>query len=934
VAAPVTLRPVQDIVGRVAELDAIRSWLGAPSPPILLLEGEAGIGKTTLWRACVDEAREDGLRVLAASSVQSEAQLSFTTFRDLVDEVFDDVADELPEPQRRALAVTLLREEPEGAPPDRGAIGVAFLRVLRELGGRDRTLVAVDDVQWTDAASQAPLRYALRRIEPNRGVRILLARRVDDQSSVPLELDRLDAGRIKRHGIGPLSVGALGHILHVGLDTTYPRPTLRRIHEVSGGNPFFALELARAVRTSGAANVGAGLPVSSTLHELVDERLLSLPADTMDVLLVSSVLSRPTLDVLGAALGGNPRALVEPAMWAHVVDVDEDTVRFVHPLFAAAVYDLATAERRREVHRRLAQVVTDEEEHARHLALGAEAPSEPVAAVVEEGARLAAARGASSAAAELLEDAHRLTPEEDDVARSRRAIDAGWLHFIAGNPARARSLLEVAGASAPAGPLHARALVRRAWLDHHTGDRRAALSLYRAALEEAVGDPQLEAEIHSLLAWCVFIMREDVPLAERHAREAVALCAQLSDAVLEADSLAVLAQIEFFQGGGLPSPTMERALGLRPDAVDQRVLRHPRQHWALLLLDADRLDEARSHMQFARDLADAHGDESALPWPLMRLSHVELLAGNWEQAASYAEAGHEAAVETGQLPPQADLLCTRALVLAHVGRLDEARATAEDGLRLAESCGAGIGRRLAEWALGLADLSSGALVDARDRLQALRDSSRAAGIVDPGENRYLADLGETLVAVGELEEAGRLADELDQLGVSLQRPTTVALAGRIRGLAALERGDLDSALAILEWTVRHHDETPIPFDRARTLLALGTAQRRARQRRAARATLESALAVFDGLGAEVWAAKTRAELGRIGGRAPSSDALTPTEERVAVLVAEGKSNKEVASDLVLSVHTVEAALTSIYRKLGVRSRTELARKVAGSDGDQ
>ena len=137
------------------------------------------------------------------------------------------------------------------------------------------------------------------------------------------------------------------------------------------------------------------------------------------------------------------------------------------------------------------------------------------------------------------------------------------------------------------------------------------LALYRAALDEAVGNPGLEAEINSLLAWCVFIMREDVPLAERHARTAVALCEQIQDPVLEADSLAVLAQIEFFQGGGLPSPTMERALRVRPEVVDQRVLRQPRQHLALLLLDADRLDEARSHMQFARELAEENGDESA-----------------------------------------------------------------------------------------------------------------------------------------------------------------------------------------------------------------------------------------------------------------------------------------------------------------------------------
>ena len=810
-ATPVTLRRVQEIVGRVAELDALTSWLDGSGPPILLLEGEAGIGKTTLWRAGVEEARERGLRILAASSVQSETQLSFTTFRDLVGDVFDDVADGLPGPQRRALEVTLLREEPEGTAPDRGAIGVAFLSVLRALGERERTLVALDDVQWTDAASQAPLRYALRRLEPGQGLCVLLARRVDETSSVPLELDRLDAGGIDRLRIGPLSVGALGHIFHTELESTYARPTLRRIHEVSGGNPFFALELARALGPEGESlTVGAALPVPGTLHELVDERLLSLPAETMDALVVASVLSRPTLGLLGAALERDPLPLIEPAAKARVADVDGATVRFVHPLFAAAVYDLAPETRRREVHRRLAEVVTDEEEHARHLARSADEPSKHVADVVERGGRLAAARGASAGAAELLEEAHRLTPDELAIERSRRAMEAGWLQFIAGNTARAESLLELASETAPAGPLHARALVRRAWLDHHTGDRRSALALYRAALDEAVGNPALEAEINSLLAWCIFIMREDVVLAERHARTAVALCEQIQDPVLEADSLAVLAQIEFFQGGGLPSPTMERALQLRPDVVDQRVLRHPRQHWALLLLDADRLDEARSHMQFARELADAHGDESALPWPLMRLAQLELLAGDWVQADAYAQEGLEAAVETGQTPPRADLVCTRALVLAHLGRVDEARATAEEGIRLAESCGAGIGLRVAQWALGLVDLSVGSFAEAHARLRKLRDASEVARIVDPGENRYLADLGESSVALRELDEADRLADELERLGTSLQRPSALAIAWRIRGLAALERGDLESALAGLEQALDHHRGAPDP----------------------------------------------------------------------------------------------------------------------------
>jgi DNA-binding CsgD family transcriptional regulator len=469
--------------------------------------------------------------------------------------------------------------------------------------------------------------------------------------------------------------------------------------------------------------------------------------------------------------------------------------------------------------------------------------------------------------------------------------------------------------------------VRLAWLDHHAGDRHVAVERYRSALDEASGDTALEAEAHSLLAWCVFIMREDVPLAAHHARIAVELAERLADPVLLTDSLAVLGQIEFFAGGGLPSPAMERALSIPVEPADRRVLRQPRQHWAILLLDADRFDEARGHLLHIHQLALDHGDESALPWPLMRLSQLELLAGDWRRAIAYADDGLEAALQTGQRPPQADLLCTRALVLAHLGRVDEARAAATEGLRRARSCGAGIGRRIALWTLGLLDLSLGDAAAAQERLEALRASSKSAGIVDPGENRYLGDLGEALVVLGRVGEADALAGELDELGTALGRPSALAVAARVRGLASAEAGDIEAALVHFERALEHHAAAAIPFEEARTLLVLGSAQRRARRRKDARTTLTAAAARFDELGAALWGATALAELGRIGGRAPSADGLTPTESRIAQLVAEGMSNKEVAAALVVSVHTVEAALTSIYRKLGLRSRTELARRL-------
>lgn len=909
-----------EVVGRDAEWRAVEDWLALRDPPVLLVHGEAGIGKTTLWSAGVEAARASGDRVLAHTATWSEAQLSFTALRDLLSDVYDDVVGTLATPQRHALDVTLLLAEPGDAPPQPGEIAVAFLSALRALAEREPLVLAVDDIQWVDAASVQPLAYALRRLG-DAPVAALLARR-DGSVTGGLSVDQRHPGGHEALEVGPLSLGAFGRILHDLLGTAYPRPTLHRLHAAAGGNPFYGLELARALgRREGRIHPSEPIDLPESLQGVVSERLDACSSRARSALAAAAALGAPTVSLVG------DRDALDEAADARLVEIDGDRVRFTHPLYAAGAYGSIGSRERRTIHARLAVSVADAEERARHLALGTADTDAGAAATLEEAARTAATRGASATAAELAEQALRLTPAESRVDRCRRAIDAGWCAFIAGDAGRAWAHLEQASSTAPSAALHARALVRLAWLDHHAGDRHVAIERYRAALEAASGDASLEAEAHSLLAWCVFIMREDVPLAARHAMTAVELAERIGDPVLLTDSLAVLGQIEFFGGGGLPSPAMERALATPVEPADRRVLRQPRQHWAILLLDADRFDEARGHLVHIHGLALDHGDESALPWPLMRLSQLELLAGDWTKALAYADDGLEAAVQTGQRPPQADLLCTRALVLAHLGRAEEARAVATEGLRLARSCGAGIGRRIVLWALGFLDLSLGDVAAAQERLETLRASSRAAGIVDPGENRYLGDLGESLVALGRAAEAEDLARELHELGTSLDRPSALAVAERIRGLAAVETGDLERAASHLERALEHHAAAPIPFEEARTLLALGSAQRRARRRKDARETLTAAAERFEGLGAALWATRARAELGRIGGRAPSADGLTPTETRVASLVAEGMSNKEVAAHLVVSVHTVEAALTSIYRKLDVRSRTELARKL-------
>ena len=737
----------------------------------------------------------------------------------------------VPGPQRRALAVTLLREEPGGRPPEQGAIAVAFLTLLRTIAARGPTLLAVDDVQWLDTATEAPLRFVLRRLDPE-AVGVLLAHRAEKDGPIPLGLDRLGPHRFRVLRLGELSVGALGRILHERLGITYPRPTLLRLHEFAGGNPFFAIELARAFTSPPRPlRPGAALPVPMALHELVGNRLIALPDETLHALTVASALSRPRLELISAVLERDSTPLFTPAIAAHVAVVDAGTVRFAHPLLAAAAYDLAGSKRLLVIHRRIAGVVEDVEERARHLALATVEPDNDVAQIVEEAGAVALARGSPAAAAELLEEAQRLTGLTASADRARRAGNAGWYWFVAGDSARARALLEDSLTQSPPGRDRVHALTRLGRFHYQAGDRRAAAGLYRKALQEGGDDPALAAEAHEGLAWSIHLLRENAALAAHHARAAVELAKRVGDTGVLVDALVVQAQCEFFMGGGLPSPAMESAFAVRADPSEIRVLRRPDYHWAMILLSADDFDPARKIMLETRELAVTHGDETALPWVLMRLSQLELLAGNWALAAEYASAGSDVASQAGQRPLQADLLCTRALLMAHRGEAALARNLAAEGLSAAQKLGTGIGTRLAPWALGLLELSLGDAESTRRQLEPLRRDSERAQIVDPGENRYLPDLVEALVSLDQLDEADELLASYAERAREVARGSALAAASRCRGLLAAARGETDGALASLEEAVTFR--VPVAFERGRTLLALGAQQRRVRERRAA-----------------------------------------------------------------------------------------------------
>jgi DNA-binding CsgD family transcriptional regulator len=914
----------EEIIGRSAEVALLAGFVDSVEggPAALLLEGEPGIGKTKLCESAVEFARGRSYELLACRPSVSEAQLSFAALGDLVDPVRERVFPELLVPQREALEVALLLSSSHGPPPDRRAIGLAFLGVLRVVARVRPVLLLVDDVQWLDSPSAGVLEFALRRLE-GEPLAILLARRANTSPAVPLGVDRaLPEGRLGRISVGPLSLGAIHRLIRSRLGVALPRPTLVRVHETSGGNPFYALEIARALERHGGVEPAAPLPLPENLRELVHARLTSLPADVRELLLVVAALSRPTIHTLDAVLGDpdEVESALEKSAQAGLIDVREERIGFTHPLFASVLYAETAPRRRRRLHRQLGEFVRDPEERARHLALGLVKPDSAVASVVEEGAERARARGAPGAAAELAEHVVRLTPLESASELRRRRLAAADHHFTAGNVPRARALLEDALAASPPGRERAEVLAQLATLCGESEGSLAALEVGRAALAEADGDVRLEAEINVTLAFSAQVA-ESLEAADAYARAAVERAERLGDPSLLAACLATEGFVDFWLGRGLQQEKMERALALERSCGRVWTDVSPSALLGMELSWVGELSGSRALLEGARDRARNDGDASEAV-ALYYLTFLELTAGDWNRAAQYAAEAYEIAAESGR--NAAGYAGAQAVVAAHLGQADATRRYADEAIGIA---GQPVLAQLGRWALGQLDLALGRPAAAVRHLQPATCFNRRLGAEEPAVLFWFPLEVEALIEVGKPEEAEALLDWVEERALRLDRAWALATAHRGHGLLAAARGDFASAFAAFERSLAEHERVPQPFELACTQLGLGRVQRRAKQKRAARESLESALAVFEQLGARLWAERTQAELGRIGGRASVSSGLTASEERVAVLVAEGKTNREVAAALYVSERTVEGHLSRIYRKLEIRSRTELTRRL-------
>ena len=901
------------IVGREPELAALQEFLDAGRfPSTLVLTGGPGIGKTTLWEAGIAAARERRMRVLSARPSGAEARLSFGALIDLFDEVETEALAALPAPQLHALEVVFLRAEPTQEPPDRDATAVGLLNALRALAAREPLLVAIDDVQWLDPPSGHALAFAARRLERHRVV-FLLAKRPGRSSALEQAFERGDA--LERVEVGPLSLGATRRLLAERLGLSLPRQLLRRIVESTLGNPLFVLELGRILLERGAPQLSEDMPVPDAVESLLGRRVARLPGPVRRVLLAVALSD----DLRASQL--DPDAL-DDAVGAGVVIVDGGRIRASHPLLAAVAKERSRPRDRRELHRELAGSA-GQESRALHLALATEVPDEDIAGTIAAAATAAVARGAAEQAVVLAEHALRLTPAESAERQERLLALAGCL-LATGDDQRMADLLSSQLDSLPRGALRARAHLMLAE-SRATPSMSEYAQVLERALEESESDPALRATV----------------LARQSGGMAVGSVRRIGDAetwALEALSAARDAGSDV-EHEVIYSLAFVR--GLRGRAIDDLIASFEGDPLRDLYHSLDRVASmrlgwrgdvrrARAGLQQLLSLADERGQVFAYVVARGNLIDVELRAGEWDAATALLDEWEES-VDAGILTGPTYERC-QALLAAGRGRAEEAARWAESAIASGEASGLQWHLLVALRARGIAELLAHEPERAVESLLRVWEHTQREGVDDPGVFPVAPDLVEALLELVRVDEARAVTGRLTELAEQQEHPWGLATAKRCGALVRLASKTYDEeAAGALAQAAADYDELGLRFDRSRSLLSLGRAQRRLKKWGAARRTLEQAATVFDELGSPGWADETRSELARVSARRPQpAGALTPAERRVVELAADGRSNKEIAQTLFVTVRTVEVHLSHAYAKLGVRSRAQLARALAAA----
>lgn len=913
------------VVSREIESHAIADFLTATvaEPHGLVIEGEPGIGKTTLWLTAVQQARERGFRVLSARAASAESVLAYASLADLLRGVEETAQSTLPEPQRTALDRALLRTDTDGAATDQQAVAAGFLSVVEGLANEAPVLVAIDDLQWLDPSTVAVVAFAARRLSGPVGVIATL--RSDDQRDVAgwLRMDRPDA--VRRLRVPPLSLGALHAIISERLGHSFARPTLVRVHEISGGNPFYALELARSMEGAG----GRDAPLPCALIELVRARIGSLGPGVQEALLAISCLAAPTVELVAQATCTGIAHVVEALEDAEeqgIIGFAGQRIHFTHPLLARGVYTEATPARRRGMHRRLAGIVEQPELQARHLALAATSADRQTLQALDVAVEAARSRGAPAAAAELLDLAFGLGGDTQE----RRILLAGCL-FNSGDGARARVQLEKVAAGPAPRTIRAEALNLLAVMSLLDGSALEATELLERALGEAADNLELRTRILVSLSWAQLNIGQ-LAASARSIEDAVTNAERLRRPQLLSQALGMGVVVNLLLGNGLDDRNLCRALELEKRNAATSGIFRPTVQSALVVAWTGQLDAAHDQLLAIRQDCIEHGEESELVFVAFHSALVEIWRGNFTDATLIAEDAVERALQLDGVLPLSVALTVRAMLAVYAGREDDARRDVSDAINPMLRTNF----QLATWpvaVLGFLEVSRNTYDAALKTLEPILVRLEAApNATEIFVAWFVPDAIEAMIHVGRHADAEALIDRLERNGQRLDRPWMLAVGARCRSMLLAARGDIETANHAAQRAMVEHDRLPMPFERARTQLLVGQLQRRQLHKDAASATLHEALRTFEDMSTPLWADRARAELARTNVHPRSAaEGLTPSEQRVAELAASGMTNRDVAAALFISSKTVEANLARVYHKLDIHSRAELGRRVSGPD---
>jgi len=901
-----------------ARLDGLIVRARSGGSAALIVHGEPGIGKTAVLDSTAGAARD--FRLLRVQPLEAESELAFAGLSDLVRPILH-LLDRIPEPQQAALAGALALGPP--APGDRFAVAAATLSLLAAAAEESPLLALVDDAQWLDAPSREALLFAGRRLD-REGVLLLFGMRECDW----IEQAGLDT--LELRGLPRADASALLESTGVDVDPTVRERLVAETH----GNPLAMLEALTTLTDAqlrGTAPISHPLAVGRSLERAFAEHLRGLPSETRRALLVAATSETGSAGEIRRALTqvGLPPSALEPAEREGIVTLGRERIDFRHPLVRSAAYHVQDAAERRAAHRALATVLgADSAERAAwHLAAASTEPDEEVAGLLERSAMDALARSAYAAAAREFEAAARLS--SDDRDRLRRTTEAGRALWLGGEAQRASTLLESVldlavepTVRADLQQLHATAMLFT----------RPISETYAMLLTEADRvEPHDPARAAALLATAALtrLMAAD----QEHAAETVRRALRMPSIEADAVSLhggSVVGMVHAIYGEvdeaiAVMEPLVDRLLAVDPLGEDPITLGAVAQ----TLRWTEQWDRAYAMLERIVGAARAAGAPSMLPFPLAVLADSELRRGRIAAAYAAASESVELAAETGQTVESSFSLVMLGRVEAVLGHDEDCRTHVAAGLDFSRRMGASSIEIFGAAALGLLELSLGHADRAVVHLAECQRLEEGFDVRLPTLHQGAADHVEACIRCGALTEAERALALLERRAVQTGLRWPAATAARCRGLLADEADyetEFESALAL--------HGADMPFERARTLLCLGMRRRRSRRRADARAALHAALAFFEAAGAEPWAEQARAELRAAGDVSePSVDhslrSLTPQELQVALVVAKGATNREAAASLFLSPKTVEFHLGNAYRKLGLRSRTELVRRVEG-----